>query len=74
MEGLVSVFWNCACGSKVKAVLDMSKASMTVQCPNPSCEVTRKLLGQITQLSVETAPGVWAGTDLTGLVHPVDQG
>jgi hypothetical protein len=68
------VFWDCACGSKVRAVLDMTKARMTVECPNPSCEVTRTLPGQVTQLSVETALGVWAEMDLTGLLHPADQG
>jgi hypothetical protein len=67
------VFWSCACGNVVKAVLDMSNASMTVQCPNPCCKVTRTLPGKVTHLSVETAPGVWTGTDLAGLVHPVDQ-
>jgi hypothetical protein len=67
------VFWTCSCGSKVKAALDMSKASVTVQCPNPPCKVRRTLPGQITQLSVETAPGVWTWMDLTGLVHPQAQ-
>ena len=53
------VFWTCACGSKVRAILDMTEASATVRCPNSSCKVTRTLPGQITELSVETAPGVW---------------
>jgi len=53
------VFWTCACGSKVRAVLDMSKVSATVRCPNHACTVGRTLPGQITELTVETAPGVW---------------
>jgi hypothetical protein len=55
------VFWTCACGIKVRAVLDMTKVSATVRCPNPPCRVTRTLPGQITELTVETAPGLWIG-------------
>ena len=51
-----------------------SKASVTVWCPNPPCKVTRTLPGQIMQLSVETALGVWTAVDLTGLIYPTDQG
>jgi hypothetical protein len=67
------VFWTCACGSKAKAALDLTEASVTIRCPNPSCKVTRTLPGQIMQLSVETAPGVWAAMDLTGLIYPTAQ-
>src|SRR5215813_12539616 len=45
------VFWTCACGSKVWAVLDMTKVSATVRCPNPPCKVSRTLPGQITELT-----------------------
>jgi hypothetical protein len=34
----------------------MSKASVTVRCPNPPYKITRILPGQIMQLSVETKP------------------
>jgi hypothetical protein len=68
------VYWTCSCGSKVKAVLDMSKASVTVQCPTRPCKVTRTLPGNVTQLSVEKAPGVWTLMDLTGLIYPADRG
>ncbi len=67
------VYWTCVCGSKVRAVLDLSKTNVTVGCPNPPCKITRTLPGQIMQLSVETARGVWTGTDLTGLIYPIDQ-
>jgi hypothetical protein len=61
------VFWTCSCGSKVKAGLDMTEASATVRCPNPLCQLTRTLPGQIMQLSVETALGTWTGMDVMGL-------
>jgi hypothetical protein len=67
------VFWTCACESKVWAVLDMTKVSATVQCPNPSCKVTRTLPGRITELSMETAPGAWIWVDVTGLACSADQ-
>jgi len=58
------VFWTCAYGSKVWAVLDITEVSATVQCPNRACTVTRTLPGQITELTVQTAPGLWM--DVTG--------
>jgi hypothetical protein len=39
-----------------EGVLAMSKASVTVRCPNPPYKITRILPGQIMQLSVETKP------------------
>lgn len=59
------VFWTCACGSKEKANLDMTKTGVTIQCPNPPCKVMRTLPGQITQLFVETAPGMWTEVDVS---------
>jgi hypothetical protein len=53
------VFWTCACGIKVQAVLDMTKVSAIVRCPNARCSVTRTLPGQIIELGVETTPGLW---------------
>jgi hypothetical protein len=67
------VFWTCACGIKVRAVLDMSKARETVQCPSPPCKVTRTLPGQIEQLSLWTEQGVWTAVDLSGLIRPANQ-
>ena len=69
---VAEVGWTCACGTKVKAVLDMTKASVTVQCPIPPCKVTRTLLGQIKDLSVETELGVWRAVDLNRLIYPAD--
>jgi hypothetical protein len=66
--------WTCACGIKVKASLDMSKAGVALACPNPSCKVTRTLPGRVRELSVETALGMWKKVDVTGLVRSSDQG
>jgi hypothetical protein len=66
MERLRSeVFWTCACGTRVKAILDLNDTNVTVPCPNPSCKITRTLPGQITQLFVETEPGVWRHVDVS---------
>jgi hypothetical protein len=66
MSTLISeVFWTCACGTKMKAILHMSDTSVTLRCPTPSCKITRTLPGQITKLSLETEPGVWRGVDVS---------
>ena len=66
MERLrAEVFLTCACGTRVKAILDMSDTSVTVPCQNPSCKITHTLIGQITQLFVETEPGVWRQVDVS---------
>ena len=68
------VFWTCVCGIKVKAGLDMGKASATVQCPDPSCNTKRTLPGHITRLSVETERGMWREVDVVNwLVYPPRQ-
>jgi hypothetical protein len=69
---IADVHWTCVCGAKVKGRLDMSKAGVTIRCPNSPCKVTRSLLGQIEHLSVETERGVWRRVDLDRLIHPVD--
>src|SRR5262249_31286356 len=53
MEAAV-VWWTCSCGIKVKAALDMSRTSVTVQWPNTACNAKRTIPGQITAWSVET--------------------
>jgi hypothetical protein len=65
-----AVWWTCSCGIKVKAVLDMSRTSVTVQCPNTSCTAQRTVPGQITRLSVETEQHVWRAVDLDWLIYP----
>jgi hypothetical protein len=70
-DAQAEVYWSCACGAKVKALLDMNKAGVAVQCPNPPCQATRTLPGQITHLWVKTERGVWKEVDL-GLLRPAD--
>jgi hypothetical protein len=67
-ESTAEVYWTCACGNKVRVVLDMSEAGVTQACPNPSCKVTRTLPGRVRELSVETALGIWTKVDVTGPV------
>jgi hypothetical protein len=64
------VVWTCSCGIRVKAGLDMTQPNVTVQCPNPSCNVKRTLPGQITRLSVETGLGVWRVVDVNSVIDP----
>ena len=71
--GTAEVVWTCACGIRVKAVLYMTKASVTVQCSDTSCKATRILPGQITRVSVEIEPGVWRKKELDWLVYPDQQ-
>jgi hypothetical protein len=67
---IAEVYWTCACGAKVKALLDMNKAGVAVPCPIPECNVTRILPGQITHLWAETELGVWRQMHLDRLISP----
>jgi hypothetical protein len=69
---IAEVGWTCVCGTKVKALLDMTKAGVTKQCPNPSCKVTRTLPGYITRLWVEIERGIWREVDVGRLIYPAD--
>jgi hypothetical protein len=64
------VIWNCPCGVTVKAILDMSKAGMTVQCATPSCKASRALPGEITRLWTETEQRAWDEVDVNFLIYP----
>ena len=66
------VWWTCACSIKVKAGLDMSKASVTVQCANRPCTTKRTLPGQITQLwvGIGSDPEMWRSVGVDWLIYP----
>jgi hypothetical protein len=69
---MVTVAWTCACGTKVRAVIEIDDANVKVQCPYPSCSRMRTLPGHITDLwiAAEIETVGWQKVGVNWLMYP----
>ena len=64
------VIWSCVCGIKKKILYDTTKPSVSVRCPNSSCQNKHIVSGEVTGLWIETEQDMWHEVDLISFVAP----